>query len=128
VLDSYILELAAATRCDLMVVGGEWKQVRGLRWRWSNSCTDAGPAAAARAYRSTAVPDYGQFHATLALPCCACHCYLLLQYDQAVAFPVGFDNPRLVAAYNAALVALQESGEWVPGRRPASQPARHCWA
>ena len=34
VLDSYILELAAATRCDLMVVGGEWKQVRGMRWRW----------------------------------------------------------------------------------------------
>ena len=64
----------------------------------------------------------------ICLPCHALSCLPLLparmQYDQAVAFPVGFDNPRLVSAYNAALVALQESGEWVGGRwagQPASQ-------
>jgi len=105
VLDSYVLDYAAGTECDLTTVGTDFEEC------------ECGAGAGGRQYSQQGCRARDVLCCcaltTNATPCCACFaCFACCAGadDQATAFPKGFNNTALLNAYNEALVVLKQIG------------------
>ena len=116
VLDSYVLEYVASSRCDVSVVGQPFQVVRRalMCYNCAGAFAELKQAHSKGLAASTAAGELGGgstgWPSRPARDLTLHFSHLMPQYDSAVVFPVGFNNSALLKAYNRALVMLQDSG------------------